>query len=331
MTLNGLSSIFHRPLTAIHNTTHGLPFDLIHAVTNLALPLTSPASAHLYETTRDALLQTAHRKVIILSHSTGSLILSQVLDRLHADLPIDALGKLEIYTFGAGASHLSNPCLALDSPFDIDRNGHFTRSDGSIVTPSKALLAGRGVRVGDMERVLPHVEHYACEGDWIARWGVLHHVRNVLDNRFSGRVIVMQQNDRAGYGMNEGYLDMLFPGLLQGQAERVGIMDCAVDVDFETAEKREFTAQGVAAPAKAVRTSGASSPDRGAKNKSEKRSSWGSMGGYGIDAVAQARGSAKECEGKTVRQLSRLWRYVGGGRPVGEGVSLVNGVGNGAM
>lgn len=49
----------------------------------------------------------------------------------------------------------------------------------------------------------------------------------------------------------------------------------------------------------------------------------------GIGGVARARAGARESEGKTVRQLSRLWRYAHGGRPVGEGVAVMNGVGHG--
>ena len=45
--------------------------------------------------------------------------------------------------------------------------------------------------------------------------------------------------------------------------------------------------------------------------------------------VAMARMNAKECEGKTVRQLSRFWRYAGGCKPTGEGTGMMNCVGLG--
>lgn len=47
-----------------------------------------------------------------------------------------------------------------------------------------------------------------------------------------------------------------------------------------------------------------------------------------VDYAVLARKSAAECEGMTVRQLSRLWRYVGSERPLGEGVGVSNGIGN---
>jgi len=50
----------------------------------------------------------------------------------------------------------------------------------------------------------------------------------------------------------------------------------------------------------------------------ERPMSWG-MGMMMGDSVAMARQSAKEAEGKTMKQLSRLHRYQGGMRPlVGE-------------
>lgn len=64
-------------------------------------------------------------------------------------------------------------------------------------------------------------------------------------------------------------------------------------------------------------------------SRAEKRASWGTAGAMGIDGVGKARMGARECEGRTVRQLSRLWRYAQGGRPVGEGVAVMNGVGHG--
>lgn len=75
------------------------------------------------------------------------------IDRLHADLPIDVMGKMEIYTFGSAASHLSNPCLTLNSP--MNPNPSFTRADGSLVSPVKATMAIKGQRIEDTERVIP--------------------------------------------------------------------------------------------------------------------------------------------------------------------------------
>lgn len=180
------------------------------------------------------------------------------------------------------------------------------------------------------------------------------------------------------------YMEMLFPM----QNNKMCILDENVSVDMQTAEKREFTAQGMSmlkpmglgrrsssgnmlsdmgmnkadmmnmskteianmtkAEMAAMGMSKAdmanmnkgdipmsvNKPDGTPMTKTEKRASWGNQMIMSTDSVAAMRKCAKECEGKTVRQLSRLWMYAGGARPAGEGVGMVNGVGlslNGMM
>jgi hypothetical protein len=217
---------------------------------------------------------------------------------------------------------------------------NYTRPDGSIASPVKATLASLGHRVEDHERVIPHVEHYALASDIFARCGVLHNTRNVLHNRFCGCVFVLDEkamtrpNGSAastaagGFMLNEHYLDLLFP---TDPLHAIDVLNQAVEVDVETAEKREFTAQGVALPQKSISTHSSENSSRSqsdstnASSKSENRANWETT--VGVSGVGKARVAAKECEGKTVKQLSRLWRYAHGGRPVGEGVAVVNGVG----
>lgn len=339
---NHLSSIFGRPVRGIYNRTSGLILDLLTILLQRCLNTPTTCTLTLGTQIRDACLTNSVRKVVLIGHSTGTLHISIALDQLHASLPIEVLSKLEIYTFGSAAAHLSNPCLGIDHPGA--RTFNYTRPDGSIASPVKATLASLGHRVEDHERVIPHVEHYALAFDLFARWGVLHNTRNVLDNRFCGRVFVL--NDRnirrpngsaistsvGGFMMVEHYLDLLFP---PDARYAVDVLSQIVEVDMETAEKREFTAQGVALPQKSIgRYSGGAgsrsqpdSPDVSPRCKN--RASWETAAVMGINSVGKARIAAKECEGKTLKQLSRLWRYAHRGRPVGEGVAVVNGVGKG--
>lgn len=130
------------------------------------------------------------------------------------------------------------------------------------------------------------------------------------------------------------YMDMLFPTPKSGMC----VLDEKVAVDMQIVEKREFTAQGVSMQLKPMglgrRSSSGNmlSPNNEVSTpmtKAEKRASAGANQMMGSECVEAARKSAKECEGKTVRQLSRLWMYAGGNRPVGEGVGMVNGIGLG--
>jgi hypothetical protein len=77
-----------------------------------SIPFASYVSTTLYAQLRELLLDPSTRKVVIISHGTGAAVLSSVLSKVHDDLPIDLLSKLEIYTFGSAATHLSNYLLA---------------------------------------------------------------------------------------------------------------------------------------------------------------------------------------------------------------------------
>ena len=199
-----------------------------------------------------------------------------------------------------------------------------------------------------------HIEHYAISSDFFARCGIIHHTRSMLGNTMCGREFIMNSMHRpvmsptspnsiitspksSGFRMFQ-YLDMLFPTSSLNRC----ILNERVTVDMNTAEKREFTAQGVSMQLKGIgrRTPSGNTvdtpmPDMGTpmsksqSRKVEKRERKGAQMMMGSESIELARKCAKECQGKTVRQLSRLWTYAGGARPVAEGVAIENGVGLG--
>ena len=137
-----------------------------------------------------------------------------------------------------------------------------------------------------------------------------------------------------------------------------GILDTVPMVDIETAEKREFTAMGMgmggslsgmkrmslgrmpsnydemvngnqihgngkdmaSKDGKMVNGTGEKKDGKGEMKKERKMMTQ-------MDGVAMVRMAAKECEGKTVRELSRLWQYVNGRRPAGDGERIGMGMG----
>jgi hypothetical protein len=80
-----------------------------------SIPYPSRTSTTLYTQLRELLLPPSTRKVLVVAHGTGASILSSVLSKLHNDLPIDLLSKLEIFTFGSAATYLSNSLLVQHS------------------------------------------------------------------------------------------------------------------------------------------------------------------------------------------------------------------------
>lgn len=83
--------------------------------------------------------------------------------------------------------------------------------------------------------------------DMVAQAGILHHTMNELNNTFCGRTFIMS---RPGFTFSQ-YMDMLFPMHASSHSKRASMstqmtmLDKIVDVDVATAEKREFTAQGM--------------------------------------------------------------------------------------
>lgn len=415
--LHRMARTFGRPVTGIHCRTYGPIIDMMMAMMHPYMPsATGPA---VTSTLRTSLLNTSTRKVIVLGHSTGCLPLNTSLDCLHADLPSVCMSKLEIYTFGSAARHMHNPLLVLDElslpsigismPINGTNNSssptiggigdgrnrsrspnpQWTRADGSIASPVKATLKSAGYRVEDLERVIPHIEHYAFESAMAARCGILEAVKGGR-SRLAGRVFVLGSNEKkqmtngnhapveaqstmiwwssmvtkltamafdvpplGGYsamGTMDEYIDALFPCTTASSTSTLmSILDTIPSIDISTAERREFIAQstappmlasrklsfglGLASPSSKSMTNGGLSPTmtngNGITSRKDKRNSWNTSASLGIDGVGKARQCARESSGRTVRQLSRLWNYVNGKKPVGEGVALVNGVGNG--
>jgi len=75
-----------------------------------------------YKHIKKALLTEELKKVVVVAHSQGGIVISMALDNLLSDLPRECyppslpthhidFNKLEIYTFGSAANHFNNPKL----------------------------------------------------------------------------------------------------------------------------------------------------------------------------------------------------------------------------
>ena len=99
-----LSSIFQRPVCGIHNRSYGLVVDLLECVVQRCFSYPTTDTRRTYDHLKEFLIQEDIKKLVVIAHSQGGIILSSALDMLFADLPSEALEKLEIYTFGYAAS-----------------------------------------------------------------------------------------------------------------------------------------------------------------------------------------------------------------------------------
>lgn len=109
-----------------------------------------------YAALLDILSDSNIHKVVLILHSQGGIEGGLVLDWLYDTVPADQLGKLEIYTFGNAANHWNAPIVSSINPKSRPESG-VTNNDG--------------VRAG---RIVQHIEHYANEGDYVSKFGILH-------------------------------------------------------------------------------------------------------------------------------------------------------------
>lgn len=310
MSCDRFAKTFGRPVTGIHNRTYGLAGDLIECVIQRSFSFMGEDTRFALDYVKACLADPTVKTVVLLGHSQGGIIISLILDRLFSDLPAENMAKLEIYTFGNAAAHFNNPLSTIAQP----------ASPLGIPKPT---------------RIIPHIEHYANSEDMVTRWGVLYNVRNVLENRFSGQVFVRMK--ASGHMLNQHYLSEIFPlpedlraAAAAGRAEaELNFLDQVVDVDVKTARKRETVAHDHLVLLRR-QSSGLHNLEFGNQQKlalstvermEGKKNLINFVGTTEFQEV-ESEEHMHGAHGKSVKQLSRLWRYMGGADP---DTVLVNG------
>ncbi|KAK6858613.1 hypothetical protein PG995_005177 [Apiospora arundinis] len=274
--LNRMALTFKRPILGIHNKTSGVIFDLLGSIAQRNF---NYATANVRETIRlvkDELCKPEKTKVVLLLHSQGAIEGGLGIDWLLAEIPQDLLAKLEVYTFGAAANHMS-----LSTKHAMDQ------------TPEQPLEADAVRRSGISAvnpRLIGHIEHYAFSTDPISLTGVLFFSRNIPKTypapNYAGRVF--ESNTwRGGHQFIQHYLDEMFPlardnrGNFIGCAETNEFMESAVDfVERRSDQVEESVTPSV--PSEAATTNTGGNLDRGVEN------------------------------GNCVKDYSRLWLYRNG-------------------
>lgn len=199
------------------------------------------------------------------------------------------------------------------------------------------------------ERVVAHIEHYCNSGDMVTRWGALFSAKQILQNRFCGHIFINE--GVTGHMLNQHYLSDMFPihhkkagaGHADGtssEAKHHGVpfLDRIVKLDTATVTQRDSKAKHQLA---VMRQESAPRDDHShvahatpvsevhhTQSKAEHDDIFLKLGegteltsrdlsgaeGSRI-SVVKAHDPNVEYKGKTVRQLSRLWRYLDGADP----------------
>ena len=144
----------------------GIVFDILQCLIQRDFGYSTNEIRDAYSYVKSNLIEPKHQKVILIVHSQGGIIASLMLDWLLAELPRDALQKLEIYTFASAANHLNNPSCVMRAQHDG------TQEAGS----------------DSCTKAIRYIEHYANNNDFVSQWGVLNFAS--VENRFMGMALL---------------------------------------------------------------------------------------------------------------------------------------------
>lgn len=172
--LNGdyLKDLFKRPFELIYNPTDGVLVDVVECLLGRSFNMASEPSEYLSRRIEAALDYEDYERVVLIAHSQGTIIASNVIKHLLMEYEgDDRLSKLELYTFGCAADEM-----------DIDEG-----------------LSRR------YNRLVPYIEHFANKGDLVANLGILQK-RKMQDrgNEYYGEIYEL---DRSGHYLNAHYLN----------------------------------------------------------------------------------------------------------------------------
>lgn len=165
-----LKKKFNRPIHCVFNKTDSLIMDLLEcAIGKQTNDLTEPSLLGL-STISKILLNPEINKLVIICHSQGTIIISQILRNLDKFglKKIEYLEKLEIYAFGSCVSHM------------------------------KYLIT-------DDNNQYPYMEHFANENDLVAKMGCNHSkdIEEYID--IDGTIFI--NKGKSGHLFNSHYMD----------------------------------------------------------------------------------------------------------------------------
>jgi hypothetical protein len=91
-----LAETFGRPIFAIHNRTYGVLGDLFECILQRSFNLFTEETRVCYEYIKAYCADPDVEKVVMIAHSQGCIMASQILDQLYVDLPAESVAKLEV-------------------------------------------------------------------------------------------------------------------------------------------------------------------------------------------------------------------------------------------
>ncbi|KAF2139314.1 uncharacterized protein K452DRAFT_75157 [Aplosporella prunicola CBS 121167] len=308
-TCDRLAATFRRRIIGVHNRSYGVIGDVLECMIQRCFSYNTSDVRCTYEVLKLHILDPSVDKVVVIAHSQGGIIISLALDRMFAEMPSRALSKLEIYTFGSAASHFNNPLT------------HSSLTSLIHATSTPQTLLPRPTHV------IPTIEHYANELDLVPRWGVVNSARHCTATRYAGRVFIAK--GASGHLFNEHYLEPMFPLLTVSNKPDTSSPSDRGDYKKNKAGNNTPSAPepdaSISSAEDQVGADAEGSPvlqpllphsDAGQPKLSpflDRMVDVDHETALRRAESVETQSALGEGAGKTVRQLSRLWMYVGGG------------------
>jgi hypothetical protein len=202
-----LNRLFERPFTLIHNPTQGLTLDLTESALEKFTNINTEPAARAFLEVGNMLLDDTAKKIVIVAHSQGTIIMGDVLDLIYVSIDKrffdrtnmndeDYVTFINTSTGTVKASEMKDLAAALQA------KGAQTLRKLELYMFANA--ASRMCYADENERY-PFIESYANEHDIVARLGSL--ARNDFHRedliRIDGSLFTL---DRYGHLLNAHYL-----------------------------------------------------------------------------------------------------------------------------
>ena len=159
-----LVTLFHRPLTIIQNATDSIGVDLFESVIGKAWEVHTEPAAKAYPFIHRALHDPEKKRVVVICHSQGTIIMSNVLRALlnddHRDL-LDAAGRR------AGDMEGGDACHPLEDPEHLKKLEIYAFANAATLM---CYMPGFETAQG---HPVPWIENFGNEYDLVARTGML--------------------------------------------------------------------------------------------------------------------------------------------------------------
>lgn len=174
-----LADLFHRPMTVIQNSTDGVLLDLVQCAVGKQWRKATEPAIKAFPVLYDALTDPAKRRVVVIGHSQGTIIVANLLRMLYEiTLPRRAMSGAAAGTQSDRARDVvrqpaaaEDQCLDLDD-FDLLDEEQLAKLEvycfATCATEMKYFRPA-----GEGRCPIPWIEHFGNERDLVARLGML--------------------------------------------------------------------------------------------------------------------------------------------------------------